>query len=135
MQIDTGDEHESALERLERQGRYIPPLADPAPWRDQPSGARLTSTAFDAVLHGIRGDGDDVIERFGSFLAASLPWAASLPGPDRDTLAVESAETLRACASIGRFTAFAELIDDWRTTAEIHTDLELAAAPSSDIDE
>lgn len=60
---------------------------------------------------------------------------AFLPEPDRETFAIETAETLRACVSIGRYTAFADLIEDWRNTAEIHSDPELAAALSTDIDE
>lgn len=90
----------------------------------------FVSAALVALVHD-----DRLVERFASSLAATLPWLAFLPEQDREQFAVESAETLRACASIGRYTAFADLIEDWRNTAEIHSDPELAAALSSDINE
>jgi hypothetical protein len=48
------------------------------------------------------------VDRFTASLTAALPWVAFLPERDRARFAVESADTLRACASIGRYTAFAE---------------------------
>jgi hypothetical protein len=90
----------------------------------------FVTAALAALVHD-----DSLVERFAASLTTTLPWVAFLPEPDRATFAVESAETLRACASIGRYTAFADLIEDWRNTAEIHSDPELAAALSTDIDE
>lgn len=62
-----------------------------------------------------------------------------LPERDRDEFVIESAETLRACASIGRYTAFADLMEDWRNTAEIFSDSfladELSGAISKPLDQ
>lgn len=90
----------------------------------------FVTAALAALVHD-----ESLVERFAASLATTLPWVAFLPESDRETFAIESAETLRACASIGRYAAFADLIDDWRNTAEIHSDPELAAALSTDIDE
>ena len=59
-------------------------------------------------------------------LVESYPWTAFLPAKERTLFAKELLAVLRACASIGRFTAFEDLIDSWRSTAEIWSDPELA---------
>jgi len=87
--------------------------------------AVLAALVHDAALVG----------RFASLLAASLPWVAFLPERDREKFAVESAQMLRACASIGRYTAFADLLEDWRNTAEAWSDPNLATELSGDISE
>lgn len=47
---------ESALARLEREGRYTPPLATPAPWPAHPGGPSYADAQVDALLDEIRGD-------------------------------------------------------------------------------
>ena len=74
-----------------------------------------------------------LVDQFAAALATALPWVAFLPDPDRETFAAEAADTLRPCASIGRFTTFADLIDDWRTTAEIWSDPGLAAPLAAEV--
>lgn len=86
--------------------------------------------ALIAVAHD-----DRIVGRFAAGLLDGLPWVTFLPEPDRAAFASEAIETLRACVSVGRYTAFADLIDDWRNTAEIWSDPALAAALSGDIDE
>ncbi len=78
---------------------------------------------------------ESMVHRFTDALASTLPWVAFLPDADREAFAKESADTLRACASIGRYTAFSELIEDWRNTAEIWSDSALAASLSRDVPE
>lgn len=80
--------------------------------------------------------GDSALERaFAERLTDTLPWVKFLPEEDRLAFVEESVETLRACAAINRYTAFAELVHDWKNTAEIHSDPQLAQALSVDIDE
>ncbi|MFJ2617993.1 hypothetical protein [Glutamicibacter sp. NPDC087344] len=74
-----------------------------------------------------------MVERFSSLLVTTLPWTVLLPERDREQFVVESAKTLQACASIGRYTAFADLIEEWRNTAEVWADPTLAAELSGDI--
>lgn len=49
-------EHESALARLAREGRYTPPSSTPAPWPDRPGGASYTTAEADALLAEMRGE-------------------------------------------------------------------------------
>lgn len=86
------------------------------------------SAALVALVHD-----ETLVDRFAVALAAALPWVAFLPEADREAFAIEAADTLRACASIGRFTAFADLIEDWRNTAEVWSDPALAASLSADV--
>lgn len=59
-------------------------------------------------------------------LTESMPWVSFLPPDDRDEFMRELVQTVRACASVGSNTAVAELIEDWRNTAAIHSDPVLA---------
>ncbi|MFT4052331.1 MAG: type II toxin-antitoxin system prevent-host-death family antitoxin [Microbacterium sp.] len=47
---------ESVLARMEREGRYTPPAAAPAPWPDQPGGPAYTAEEADALLDELRGN-------------------------------------------------------------------------------
>lgn len=49
-------DRDSALARLEREGRYAPPAAEPAPWPRHPGGPAYTGTEVDALLDEMRGD-------------------------------------------------------------------------------
>jgi len=88
------------------------------------------SAALAALVHD-----ETLVDRFAAALAAALPWVAFLPERDREAFAAEAADTLRACASIGRFSAFADLIEDWRNTAEVWSDPALAASLASEVPE
>jgi hypothetical protein len=99
--------------------------------------ARATAEATDflsAALAALVHD-EALVGRFAAALAATLPWVAFLPERDREAFATEAADTLRACASIGRFTAFADLIEDWRNIAEIWSDPNLAASLAAEVAE
>lgn len=50
--VKTGD---SALARLEREGRYTPPVAAPTAWPDGPGGPAYTDNEVDALLDEMRG--------------------------------------------------------------------------------
>ncbi|MGB4779683.1 hypothetical protein [Microbacterium sp.] len=98
--------------------------------RDAQAATDFLSAALSAVVRDAA-----LAERFSAELVSTLPWVAFLPEDDRRAFAAEAAETLRACASIGRYTAFATLIEDWRNTAEIWSDPELARSLSTPVDE
>lgn len=49
-------ERDTTLARLEREGRYTPPAAEPAPWPSQPGGPAYTRSEADALLDTMRGD-------------------------------------------------------------------------------
>lgn len=69
----------------------------------------------------------------GDPLLSVLPWAAFLPEGDRNAFVQEVSETLHACASTGRYTALATLLEDWQGTAEIWADPDLAGSLSGPI--
>lgn len=86
------------------------------------------SVALVALVHD-----EALVDRFAAALAMVLPWVAFLPDTDREAFVTEAADTLRVCAPICRFTAFADLIDDWRNTAEIWSDVSLAAFLAAEV--
>lgn len=86
------------------------------------------SVALVALVHD-----EALVHRFAAAFAASLPWVAFLPETDRVVFVTEAADTLRVCASIGRYTEFAHLVDDWRNTAEVWSDPALAASLSAEV--
>lgn len=49
-------DRDSALQRLEREGRYTPPATTPACWPDDPGGPRYTGGQVDALLDEMQGD-------------------------------------------------------------------------------
>lgn len=98
--------------------------------RDAQAATDFLSAALSAVVRDTA-----LAERFSVELVSALPWVAFLPDNDRRAFVTEAADTLRACASIGRYTAFATLIEDWRNTAEIWSDPELARSFSTPVDE
>jgi len=53
VSLVTGD---TALARLEREGRYTPPAAEPAPWPRHPGGPAYTEAEADALIDDMRGD-------------------------------------------------------------------------------
>lgn len=53
--ISTVREQDTALARLEREGRYVPPASTPAPWPSRPGGRAYTDTQVDALLDEMRG--------------------------------------------------------------------------------
>jgi hypothetical protein len=121
---------DNALILQQRAGRPAWVLETEERVRATAEATDFLSAALVALVHD-----EILVDRFASALAAGLPWVAFLPDRDREMFVTEAAETLRACASIGRFTAFAILIDDWRNTASIWSDPNLAASLSADITE
>ena len=52
----------------------------------------------------------------------TFPWVTFLPAAEQTQFESAVLETLRGCAALGRFTAFEDLVDSWRVTAEIWSD-------------
>lgn len=55
-QVSMVHEQDTTLARLEREGRYTPPAAEPAPWPSHPGGPKYTRAEADALLDDLRGD-------------------------------------------------------------------------------
>jgi len=60
-------------------------------------------------------------------LESRYPWVRFLPADARASFLREFLTTLEACASVGNMTRLAEMIADWKATAEIYSDPKLAA--------
>lgn len=60
-------------------------------------------------------------------LPDALPWVRFLPPEDIGILATELTETVAASASLGITAPIAQLLVEWKHTAEVHADPELHA--------
>ncbi|GAA1486241.1 type II toxin-antitoxin system prevent-host-death family antitoxin [Brachybacterium fresconis] len=54
--VSTVREQDTALVRLEREGRYTPPASTPAPWPSHPGGRAYAEGEVDALLDEMRGN-------------------------------------------------------------------------------
>jgi len=61
-------------------------------------------------------------------LPAVLPWTRFLPPDAIDELATEFVDTIEAAAAVNNMTPVAQLLAEWRHTAEVYADPELYAA-------
>lgn len=65
-------------------------------------------------------------------LPATFPWVRYLPAHDVREFSVELVDVLGAAAELDNTAAVAQLIMEWRHTAEVHADPELYAALTAD---
>ncbi|MBA4866195.1 hypothetical protein H1V43_33715 [Streptomyces sp. PSKA54] len=65
-------------------------------------------------------------------LPGAFPWVCYLPAHDVREFSVELVEALGAAAELDNTAAVAQLITEWRHTAEVHADPELYAALTTD---
>lgn len=49
-------DRDTALARLEREGRYTPPTSEPTPWPSEPGGPTYTEAETEELLDELRGD-------------------------------------------------------------------------------
>lgn len=62
----------------------------------------------------------------GTALLDEFPWTSLLPTPDRVAFVNDFTRTVVAAAEVDNFAPLGQLIDEWRATAEIHADPQLA---------
>lgn len=106
------EEHDVVLRR-----RNAPPLRLSDATRDD-----ARAEAFDTVVRLLR----KLLMHNPSGLADALddvfPWATFLPARDRAAFVDELGRTLVAASAIDNFAPVAQLLQEWRATAEIHAD-------------
>ncbi len=73
--------------------------------------------------------GSDLISQV---LPTILPWTRFLPGPAVDELVREFLDTAEAAAGVYNMAPVAQLLAEWRHTAEVYADPELYAALTRD---
>lgn len=74
----------------------------------------------------------DLIRRV---VASVFPWVTFLPGEDQEQFSTELIDILRAAEDIDNLAPVAQLIREWRTSAEIYADPELLAVLTRDADD
>ncbi len=62
----------------------------------------------------------------GDALVDEFPWTSFLPKADRDAFVDDFTRTVVGAAELDNFALVAQLVDEWRATAEIHADPKLA---------
>lgn len=75
------------------------------------------------MLHLLAIAKPDVLDQV---LDQAFPWAMFLPPLDRQTFIREYTRLMLGCAELGNYARVAQLLDEWRNTAAIHSDPELA---------
>jgi len=89
------------------------------------------------LAHRLRVIAIQAPESIAHALTDGFPWAACLPEPDRRAFSAELTQALVASADLGSFDEIRQLLREWRATAAIHADPELAASllkPITDVD-
>lgn len=69
----------------------------------------------------------DLVTVLTASLVDEYPWLEFLPEHERAAFLGEFFRVLRASATVDRFTAFDQMIEAWKSTAEIYADPELLA--------
>lgn len=80
----------------------------------------LTGRLLEAILRETDGE-----RRVAGLLPHVLPWAQFLPAPARDRLASELAQRILGAASVANVAPLAQLLIEWRHTAEVYADPDL----------
>lgn len=71
----------------------------------------------------------------GQALADAFPWVDFLPEPEREAFAAELTQMMIATSAVDNYTPLVQLVREWRATAEIHADPELARRLAAPIDD
>lgn len=67
-------------------------------------------------------------------LTDEFPWVDALPEPDRHRFVADFARAFQASADLGQWALLDQTIREWRNTAFVHADSELAAALAEPIE-
>jgi hypothetical protein len=86
---------------------------------DRHAVGALSHVLARALEHG------DLVRVLTSSLTDEYPWLEFLPEPERQQFAEEFFRVLRASATVDRFAAFDQMVEAWKSTAEIYADPEL----------
>ena len=85
------------------------------------------TSAVSVLAGALRHFGQAELEKLAGTLVDSLPWVGFLPGKDRIEFAHELIACLEASASVDNFAPFGEFLEDWRNTASLWADPDLAS--------
>jgi hypothetical protein len=119
------DEHDVLLRR-----RGAPALRLSQASRDE-----LRTTVHEAMARVLRNLAVHSEAAFGQAITDGFPWATFLPESDRRMFTLELTGALLASENLQNFVPVGQVIREWRATAEIHADPELAARLRKPIEE
>jgi hypothetical protein len=89
------------------------------------AGAVIAARAVRQLLAG--GPTEEFSETFGKAMATEFPWLKVLPPHEIRTFLIEFTETMLAAAEISQWALVDQLVTQWKATAAIYADPELAA--------
>ncbi len=113
-QVEAADA-EVVLERRSGRASFVV-----APLRRVQSDRHAMEAVTRVLRHALE---DKALEKsLAAGILETFPWVTFLPATERTQFESALLETLRGCAALGRFTAFEDLVDSWRVTAEIWSD-------------
>lgn len=110
------DDHDVVLRR-----RNAPSLRLTKAGRDDDRSA-----AFGALVRLLRNLAEHDRSGFDEAILDVFAWSRFLPSDDRRQFSEDLTQTLMASADFDNYSPVALLLNDWRSTAEIHADPELA---------
>jgi hypothetical protein len=82
--------------------------------------------AYAMVGRALRNMAEHAPAALGEALLDEFPWTSFLPKADRVDFIDQFTRTVVAAAELDNFAPLAQLVDEWRATAEIHADPKLA---------
>lgn len=88
--------------------------------------SRAASSGLDIATRVLAELGHQAQEQLAKSLGHQFPWVRFLPDDAKVEFALAFADTASACASLGISAPLAELVGDWKRTAAIYADPDLA---------
>ncbi len=82
--------------------------------------------ALAAMARALRSLATDAPRAFQKAIGDALPWLAVLPAADRKAFGQEFSQLIAAATELEAYGRLAQLILEWRATAEVHADAPLA---------
>ncbi len=88
--------------------------------------SRAATSGLDVATRVLAELGHQAPKQLADSLGHQFPWVRFLPDEAKVQFAMAFADTAAACASIGNSAPLAELTGDWKRTAAVYADPELA---------
>lgn len=91
------------------------------------------SAAFAMVGRTLRNLAAHSPDALGDAVSSEFPWTSLLPPADLEEFLAEFTRSIMAASEIDSFAAVGQLLHEWRATAAVHSDRELAARLSAEL--
>jgi hypothetical protein len=91
------------------------------------------SVAFAMVGRTLRNLAAHSPDALGDAISSEFPWTSLLPPADLDEFLAEFTRAVMAASEVDTFTVIGQLLHEWRATAAVHGDSDLAGRLSSEV--